>query len=589
MGKKLTNVLLFLSFFAFQFIQIETAWGQVGCGANAEVLVGPSNSGANCVCTFDKSKEFTANNVMPINTCPTQAQANEEKAKRAKTEDSGTEKCNQYSTAAEHDVDKTISTNLKAIHCVCNFKGSNGESKEYFLTGTNKTPASDVDSACPHQSPKPAETTAAGSGDEVFACIEDIKKEINDCKETATKTIEICDKNSDKNANIRQPISSAIDKGTQLLHMNAIKKGAAEECRNVSLLSAAAGYGTGKIQGNCATGIASCKSSCSDVIKYDQDAIVAKCKESKKDGSHETQKEQLELQADKLIAVVESVKEECAGSNSTADQILDQTKAALDQFVRSNNAAVQCEQAIVSNTPSTPLTNQCAIYPNSAGCPVNCAIDTGNPQCKCLQHPSDPSCKPGGGNGISSVASLAPNTQVPAIGVSAGGSTFKSGSSGFGNDLNLDLGEASEKSATELAKTEPSKDSGGFQAAPTANSSAGGGGSDGPSAAAKKSGEVTEEKSLIGGTFAALKNAAAGLFGGGNNFSKKAVVEKENAAAKNNIKPVNSALRGVASNGKSCFVDTKGAEFCFGRRNMDIFKMMNSQYSNQYNSLIIDK
>ena len=371
--------------------------------------------------------------------------------------------------------------------------------------------------------------------------------------------------------------------------MDVVKRGAAEECRTASLLSAAAGYGAGKIQVNCSKEIESCKSSCTDVVKYDQDAIVAKCKESKKDGSLATQEKELVQQADKLAAVVEGIKEECIVNNSVADKILKESQQALDQFVIKNNAAVQCEQAIVSNTPSIPLTNQCAIYPNSAGCPVNCAIDTGNPQCKCLQHPSDPSCKPGGGNGISSVAGLAPNTQVPAIGVSAGGPTFKSGSSGFGNDLNLDLGEASEKSATELAKTEPSKDSGGFQAAPTANSSAGGGGSDGPSAAAKKSGEVTEEKSLIGGTFAALKNAAAGLFGGGNNFSKKAVVEKENAAAKNNIKPVNSALRGVASNGKSCFVDAKGAEFCFGRRNMDIFKMMNSQYSNQYNSLIIDK
>jgi hypothetical protein len=181
-----------------------------------------------------------------------------------------------------------------------------------------------------------------------------------------------------------------------------------------------------------------------------------------------------------------------------------------------------------------------------------------------------------------------PQYQAIGGGVNSG---FKPGSSSGGSGLggDFDLGEDSEKLAVEQPKN--AENSGSMFGAAAAANAGGGGGSGGESGAARSgsSAEAPEEKSFLGGAFSSLKNVANSIFGGGSTSAKKATASKEDSLNKNGFKPINPALRGLASNGKACYVDVKGAEYCFGRRNMDIFKMMNSQYSNQYNTLITEK
>ena len=191
----------------------------------------------------------------------------------------------------------------------------------------------------------------------------------------------------------------------------------------------------------------------------------------------------------------------------------------------------------------------------------------------------------------------AANQNLPSLG-GAGGLDTKPGSGGGGGNDNLgdlSLGDASEKNPMDqkLAEVPTGEGSG---VATAANPGGGGGTAPGEDGKGKngKAEAAAEEPGVFGGVFQNLKNAAGSLFGSsgsGNSSSSKKSTAVTNGVNAAGLKPVvgNNALRGIASNGKSCFVDAKGTEFCFGKKNMDIFKMMNSQYSNQYNTLIIDK
>jgi hypothetical protein len=612
MGNKLTGVLLFLSFvFVSQF-----SWGQIPytLGTNS----GPQQDGKSaCIepgvwngatsscnykgtnCSFRQENDASFNEYKlcvqkvdceALNASWVDGKCNYMCDPKLRSNCGGaiasTKKCSDYSNPAEHS-DNSSPTG-KAIHCVCKIKDP-VKATEYPLESTSDIDAQNI---CAKSEPK-IEVTAAVSTDEVLPCLQDIKTEINACKAKATETVEFCDKNSEENGTIRRPVGNVIDQATGLLHARAASKGIVEDCRNIGLMSAAAGYGVGKIQGNCKDKINSCKQTCTkEILEYsDVEKISAACIASGKQGFEANNKAKLESQAAALAAIVEASKDECAGSGTTAERLLGEAQEATNQFMKANASAVACEQALASGPPSAVLTMNCITDPGSAGCPVNCATNSTSPQCKCLNNPSDPTCK--GGPGISNMAGTAnPSSQyVPIGGLSAGAGASKFGG-GSGGDLGgLDI-EASEKSALEKPRDDGSKDAGPFGAAVQANTSGGSGGGGSGSGAAEKNaaGAAAEEKSFLGGTFAALKNAANNIFGGSGSGSKnKSATAKEDALAKNNLKPNNSAIRGLASNGKSCFVDAKGSEYCFGRRNMDIFKMMNSQYSNQYNTLIMDK
>lgn len=505
--------------------------------------------------------------------------------------------CSEYSNDQEHYIDKNDQSKGKEHHCVCNYASNWGGSPSEYVRDT--TDAATAAKACPDKAPTEQAATSETMGDEVYACIQDVKEEINSCKTQASETMKTCDIKSEKNEKIRSPVGSVVSQATSMMHAGAVNKGAVEQCKTAGYLSAAAGYGLGQIQTNCESELKSCQTTCAEVKDYTEDQIVAKCKAKGGDGSTVAQEPVLRQQAQKLVAVAEGVDKECFQEGSdmspTAKSLLNSAMLGVSQYVSANNAAVQCEQTISAQPQLVPLTNTCATNPSAAGCPVNCATNPSSAQCTCLTNPTAAGCQAGAGSQMAGNPNGA-GQSLPSL--AAGGLGSKLGSSGVGSSSGLgDLSGLDGEVAPPSGAPVPAGEAGGmFNQAGAANAG-GGAGTEGAAGKAKngKGGEgAAEEHGLFGGMFQNLKNAAGSLFGvggsGSSSTSKKSssVTGGANSAG---LKPVvgNKALRGIASNGKSCFVDAKGTEFCFGKKNMDIFKMMNAQYNNQYNTLIIDK
>lgn len=474
----------------------------------------------------------------------------------------------------------------KHYHCSCDYADTEGGTPKAFEVSS---PA-DLKLAankCPSTAPVAGEKVeikdkAAPTG---LACLQQIRENINKCKGDSENAVNACNMKSEKNAETRQSLTSLANMSRQLIHV-----GTAEQCKNMGLVTGAAGYGLNNIQKGCKEEMSVCVNSCADLSKYSTaEKIKADCATAAQEDVNV-----LEQEANELAAVMRSAKQEC---ETDSDALLKQVGNALTSAVSSYATAAQCENQVSSLPTLTNLSlNSCISNPNAAGCPVNCATNPSSAQCTCLTNPSAAGCKNGAGSQLAGNPNAA-NQTLPSL--SAGGlgsklgSTGSTGSSGLGD---LSMGDASELNPLDQKPATDSASPSMFGQAGSANAG-GGGGTGGGEGNGKngKGGEASgEEPGLFGGVFQNLKNAAGSLFGSGSSSgssaSKKSstVTSGVNAAG---LKPVvgNKALRGIASNGKSCFVDAKGTEFCFGKKNMDIFKMMNAQYSNQYNTLITDK
>jgi hypothetical protein len=498
-----------------------------------------------------------------------------------KCNDSVTAKqCSVYSNQEEHPVPESVSSTKKEFHCVCKYANVMGKILEYRRDHES--------SNCPETPSKPQVATQETYNEPVLPCLEDVKNKINSCKNIATETIKTCDSKSEKNAKITQPVGSVMSLATQAMHTSAVNKGAAEQCKTAGYLSAASGYALGAIETNCKNELAQCQSTCADVKNYDQDTITMFC-----EGKAVGQETLLAYQAEKLAEVAEGVDEECfQKKEGTATQLLESVTQGVAAYISANRAAVQCEQTISSQPQLVPLTNKCLDSPNAAGCPVNCATNPTNAQCACITNPNAAGCKAGAGSQMAGNPN-GKSQNLPSL--ETGFNSKPANAGGGGGRLDLDLGDASEQNPLDQKPVADTASSPMFAPAAAANPGSGGGtaGADGQGKNGKAGAASEEDTGLFGGVFQNLKNAAGSLFGSGGsgNSTGKKSSSATSATNPSGLKPVvgNKNLRGIASNGKSCFVDSKGAEFCFGKKNMDIFKMMNLQYNNQYNTLIIDK
>ncbi|MBC7458026.1 MAG: hypothetical protein H7235_07085 [Bdellovibrionaceae bacterium] len=505
-----------------------------------------------------------------------------------------TKVCLDKSKPAEHYKDKNDKSKGTEIHCVCDYADTYGVINEY----PRDTQTDANMKTCPQDPSNEQVVSKDTMNDDVYPCIQKVKDEINKCKVQSSETIKTCSIKSDKNETIRAPIGAIVSQTTSMMHSGVVNKGALEQCKNAGYLSAAAGYGLGQIQNNCEAELNLCKSSCEVVKNYNEDSIIENCKKTGGGYVAGVDGTVLSVQAQKLAATAEGVNNECFQEGSdlspTAKSLLKSAALGVSQYVSANNAAVQCEQMISAQPQLVPFTNTCAVNPGAAGCPVNCATNPSSAQCTCLTNPQAAGCKGGVGSQLAGNPNAAAQN-LPSL--SAGGLGSKLGSSGSGGSGglgDLNMGDASEVNPLDQKPVADAAAGSMFGQAAVPNAGGAGSGEGAKGKNAKGEAGAGEEHGLFGGMFQNLKNAAGNLFGngggGGSAASKKSssVTGGVNSAG---LKPIvgNKALRGIASNGKSCFVDSKGTEFCFGKKNMDIFKMMNAQYSNQYNTLIIDK
>ena len=501
-----------------------------------------------------------------------------------KCNDSVTAKqCSVYSNQEEHPVPESVSSTKKEFHCVCKNANEMGKILEYRRDYEANN--------CPKTPPKAQASTKDTFNEPVLPCLEKVKNKINSCKDISTETIKTCDSKSEKNAKITQPVGSVLSVATQAMHTSAVNKGALEQCKTAGYLSAASGYAMGAIETNCKNELAQCQSACAEVKNYDADTIAKLC--NAEGGPGNNGQETLIDQAEKLAEVAEGVDEECfQDKEGTAVRLLESATQGVAAYISANKAAVQCEQTISSQPQLVPLTNTCASNPNAAGCPVNCATNPTNAQCACLADPNAAGCKGGAGSQMAEKTNV-PSQNLPSLGGGDFNTKPSAVSSGGSDRLDLSLNDGSEKNTLDQKPVADTASQAIVAPAAAANSGGGGGtaAADGKGKNGKAGAGTEEDRGLFGGVFQNLKNAAGSLFGGGISPNGKKSSVATTPANPNSLKPVvgKNGLRGIASNGKSCFVDAKGAEFCFGKKNMDIFKMMNIQYNNQYNTLIIDK
>ncbi len=461
--------------------------------------------------------------------------------------------------------------------CQCKFTNAQGN-KDIFIAGYNTAvTCPDSDLGLGDKSTE----TAAKADAKGLDCIQTIRDEINTCKEKSSEAVIACDMKSQKNAETKQGLSALSQASQQFIHA-----GTAEQCKNMGLVTSAAGYGLSEIQDSCRNEMKACRNSCTGLYKYkNPENIKAYCKSAASEDV-----DRLQSEADQLAQVMSKADNECVDNT---EQLLQQVGSAIGSATSAYATSAQCERQLSSSPVLTTLDlNACLSNPNAAGCPVNCASNPSNAQCTCLVNPNAAGCK--GGPGVSELAS-GKGPQFTPTGVTVGGSQFGP-SPGSGGGLDLSLNDDSEKVPAEQKPAVVTPTESLFGKAGEASAGSGGstqGGDDGAKNKNGKAAVAEEDKGLFGGVFKNLKNAAGSLFGSGGegSSSTKKSSSAKGAANSAGLKPVvsNSALRGIASNGKSCFVDSKGVEFCFGRKNMDIFKMMNSQYSNQYSTLINDK
>jgi hypothetical protein len=526
-----------------------------------------------CQCTYETSKVFEPANDAK---CPTEAEA--EANKKNSGGDAASAKCGPNTNAPfRHELPNDA--NVLHYDCTCKFKNELGVFGTYVAGNTVEQDKANCPSSDKTGQAVDTEAEADATG---LACIQKIRNDINACKAASAKSVKACDVKSEKNAETMQGITQISQASQQFMHASA-----AEQCKNMGLVTGATGYGLSAIQGNCNAEMKSCEDACSDVQQYkNADKIKAACVTAATEDATQLQEE-----ATELASVMGAANEECV---TKSEQLLKQVGTTLNSMVQGYSAATRCENQVSSQAVLTQTNlNTCIASPNAAGCPVNCISNPTNAQCTCLSNPSAAGCQKGAG---AELAGGNPNGKIQYSPISSSGG-IKPSAGGGGGGSELDLYVDDEGNPIPVSALEDGGNKGSmFGQAAAAGGGGGGGTSEGAGAKAKGSAAGDDEdKGLFGGMFQSLKSAAGSLFGGGSggsgSASKKAGASKDPGFNAAGLKPVsgNKNLRGLASNGNICFVDAKGTRVCFGTKNEDIWMKMQKQYSLQYNTFITDK
>ena len=393
------------------------------------------------------------------------------------------------------------------------------------------------------------------------SCIADLKKKINQCKEKGISAVQKCQKDNTSTNEIWGNASQLLKLGEMVLKKKCMAgESPAECCLQTGFLATGAYSGMDLLKQGCDAEAKTCADECEEA-KTAIANISSSCA-SETNGS--------EKAIATMKAEVETLKEElnkglkaCTVTAKSNAEILKNAMSGAD------NAAQQAAQCHCQLTAGQQMTAEGKCEDIQG--PEYCAEHPGDVNCPAVVDSTIPYVPPGGElappgkitnpNGPSSVASAFSPIDV-------GGPSLKGGGGSIGK---IDMG--SELSGPISGDKSAGNADSPFGAAAGGGGGGGGGGFPSGSDGGPRAGGEPEEKSGIAGFFNSLKGGLANVLGGsgkptdGKNYRDKVTGQGLNPEA---WRP--PGLRGIAGG--------QG----IGSRNMDIFKMINGQYDNQYPS-----
>ena len=426
--------------------------------------------------------------------------------------------------------------------CVCDSPSETVEGKCMDANSAASSPST----------PPPA---AAGT----YACLADLKTQVGKCKTDGVDAVQKCDTDNTDTNKYYGYAQQAIGAGAAYAMNKGKEANSAEQCRQAGMLKTATWGALNLLKEDCS----GARETCQTVCKPAKEALAnyeTSCKDEINKETDPTKQAALKTKikeaAEKLMPDLSKGEGNCETKSSKNQDALMQ---AMKDAAAGAQAAAQCEcQLTAGQTDCAAIQDPdyCSTHPGDINCPVT--VDSTIPY------------EPPMGSGGPAVAGAGPaQLAAPFSPITANSPNFKGAGGGLGN---LDLGSdpaapmASEKTAGGAESP--------FGAA--AGGGAGGGGStpngggDGPQGVAE-----AEARSGIGGLFNALKTAAAGALGlGGKNSGDGKNFSDKNKNGKlidpNAWRPLGD--RGIAGG--------------FGTKNMDIFKMVQTRYGDQYHTLM---
>jgi hypothetical protein len=406
------------------------------------------------------------------------------------------------------------------------------------------------------------------------------------CQEKGVDAVASCKpENAESNKDYAQ-IQSVVKAASKTAMAYGQQAGSAEACFNAGAIGTGSWQALDMLKKGCESEISTCESECGNADEQYRTVYLA-CINRKGESSPGIQE-----YSNELGTQLKSIKEDLNSGIKSCQVEAKSNEQRISQMMKEmNNTAQQAAKCQCQLTAGQTNCDQvqgpefCAANPMHVNCPkvvtMKCAgADSQTKECICLRDPKSTQCVTGLNTGSQLAGAGAAFSEV-----ATGNTNFK-GSSGGGDG---GLGSLDGLNDTASLALSSDKSLGGADS-PFGVAGSGGGGSgagggsggaDGSGAGAEPGGEP-EAKSGIGGLFNQLKTSVAGLFGGKGSAAKNSSGGKNYGSRNlnkgfdpNKYRPV--GLRGIAG------ADGSG----MGRKNMDIFKMVNNQYSNQYHTLMV--
>lgn len=454
-------------------------------------------------------------------------------------------------------------------HCVCNFKPTLPGQPTEYIAGENNS--------CPTEDPSKKNTQTADVDSDVLPCLQQAQRDIQACADQVNLGQEACNEQSAQNQKYTGPASALANTVASAMHSKGAAAGAAQQCRNAALVSTSSQYAVNTIAQSCNKAINACKSSCSANRNYRDPYYIVKSCENDPTVVDQTVAQQ---QADRLAQQMQNADDLCSGSGNSLVNMGSNLVKYAGQLGNAFAQAAACDCALTNSCPTDCLKN-----PSSAACQssyTDCAQNPTAPACKCVVNPYDSSCKTavsqlaGASTGGGSNSGYNPTSLSGANTTSPGG----------GNSL--DLGEGGGPGAYIGGNASSDTSSLDFKRANQASTSGGGSGGGAGASKAGEEGLAEEPESKgLAGVFKNITNGVKSMLGLGG--SKSSSVGLNKTANDKKLLEEKKKYRGVATADKFCVVGQNGQELCFGRKNMNIFQMINRGYSKQSDTFLDKK
>jgi hypothetical protein len=412
---------------------------------------------------------------------------------------------------------------------------------------------------------------------------------VKSCQTKGLDAVKGCDpKNTDSNKNYGDA-QSAVQAMSQVSMIKGQQAGSSESCFNAGVIGTAAYQALDLLKSGCRDEISKCEEECGvggflGIGGTSADDIVAKCESEIKQKNPNITPTQLEPLLSDIKKKATTAKSELDTGIKSCTVDAKSNMARTNDLMRGVNTSAQqaakCQCQLTAGQTSCDQIQgpeYCARNPSDTlKCPpvvtLRCVgADKDNKDCVCMRDPGNSMCKT---NSNTTGSQLAGATNLNPIG--AGNPNFKPGS-GLGPNGGLDGLNDLASSSTSMDKTTGTDPQ--FNVAGGGSGGAGsngGGASGGPAEGSAAGADATEAKSGIGGLFNNLKTGLLSAMGIGskNNSAGRNYGDKGKAGTAMDPDKWKPNLRGVAGGTG------------MGRKNADIFKMINNQYNDQYHTLM---